>query len=60
MKADMNSELFCLKQMQSEMRRKFDRWDEHINAGMHPVPIQDLDFWAVELGKIIKSLEGKQ
>ena len=42
-----------LEQVESEIRKAFDNWDNNIKAGLNPVPIQDLDFWSEQLKKAI-------
>ena len=42
-----------LEQVESEITKAFDNWDNNIKAGLNPVPIQDLDFWSEQLKKAI-------
>lgn len=45
-----NAEL--LVKLEGEIQRKFERWDDAIENGQQPVPIQDLDQWLVWVRKI--------
>lgn len=52
-----DKEIEDLKQIFREMNTAFNEWDEHIKYKMHPVPIQDLDFWSKKIKDIIDRLE---
>lgn len=34
-----------LIEVEQEMSKAFNQWDEKIEAKQHPVSIQDLDYW---------------
>ena len=38
-----------------EILSRFDQWDLRVNMDMHPVAVQDLDFWRAMIEKVIAS-----
>jgi len=42
-----------LDKVVGEIRKAFDNWDENIKAGLKPVPIQDLDYWANQIAEVV-------
>lgn len=57
-KMERNEELIqALRDIEGEIRECFDGWDVAIKNGIHPVQIQDLDFWSCNIKAAIKELE---